>query len=369
MRTPQLTRCVVRQFAMAVGPVLGGVIGHVLGFRAIFWFLVILGGFITITIILLLPETLRRIAGNGSIPLANIRYRAIGEDIWHKKDTSSNSKDGHLQSSSGTSTIPFVKVTWRIFFEPLLFLLEKDVACTLYFGAVVYTVWSMVTSSTSFLLLKYFGLDTLQIGLCFIPNGVGCVIGSTVAGRQLDSDFKKTEDSYRYQWGLPRNHTLPRQELPPDFPLEHARLAQLANMVYIFVFGVLVYGFSLRRDAALALPLIAQFVVGYGSTAVLNLNNTLTVDLYPGKGASATAVNNLARCLVGAVGVSLTNIALEKMRPHILFFILACVTSVSALTVVAEWKYGMKWRTQRMDRLEGQATREKEKERRKENNV
>ena len=336
---------------MAVGPVLGGAIGNELGFRAIFWFLVILGGFATITIFIFLPETLRRIAGNGSIPLTDFRHQPLCEKFWHKKAKSRDSQDEISLPDTTTAGGSRMKLTWRIFLEPFLFLLEKDVACTLYFGAVIYTIWSMLTSSTSFLFTKYFGLDTLQIGLCFIPNGIGCIIGSIMTGRQLDFDFKAAEASYRYQWDLPHSHTLPKQELPRDFPLERARLAQMASLVYIFIFAVLVYGFSLRPDATLALPLMAQFVVGYSSTAVLNLNSTLTVDLYPGKGASATAVNNLARCLMGAVGVSLTNIALTKMRPHILFLILACFTLASVPTVIAEWKFGMKWRAQRMERV------------------
>ena len=342
----------VRQFAMAVGPVLGGIIGDVLGFRAIFWFLVIFGGLVTTVLLLFLPETLRSIAGNGSIALTGIRHQPLSEKIWPTKDESGQSHEYASQSGSPQCREPCKKVTWRLFLDPFLFLLEKDVACTLYFGAVIYTVWSMMTTSTSFLLIKYFGLSTLQIGLCFIPNGVGCVIGSVIAGQKLDSDFKAAEDSYRYQWDLPHNHTLPKKDLPRNFPLEHARLAQLANMIYIFIFAILVYGFSLRPQATLALPLIAQFVAGYSSTAVLNLNNTLTVDLYPGKGASATAVNNLARCLLGAVGVSLTNIALMKTKPHFLFLILSCVVILSVPTVILEWKFGMKWRTQRMDRLE-----------------
>lgn len=344
---------------MVAGPVLGGLIGGLLGFRAIFWLLVILGGFVTIIILFFLPETLRRIAGNGSVRLTGILHQPLYEQIWRRTSKSSGSQ--HASPPTDITTGSRAQITWRDFLAPFLFLLEKDVACTLYFGAVIYTVWSMLTTSTNFLFIKYFGLNTLQTGLCFIPNGVGCIIGSTIAGRQLDSDFRAAEDSYRYQCSLPQSHALPKQELPRDFPLERARLAQLASMVSMFVFAVLVYGFSLHPGATLALPLIAQFVVGYSSTAVLNLNNTLTVDLYPGKGASATAVNNLARCLMGAVGVSLTDVALTKVRPHILFLIIACVTVASVPAVVAEWKFGMKWRAQRMDRWKRQAEREEEK--------
>lgn len=97
---------------------------------------------------------------------------------------------------------------------------------------------------------------------------------------------------------------------------------------------------------------MAQFVIGYASTAVLNLNNTLTVDLYPGKSAAATAVNNLARCLVGAVGVSFTDLALENIRTEWLFVVLAGAVLLASPMAWAEATYGMKWRGQRRKRLQ-----------------
>lgn len=339
---------------------MGGVIAHLMGFRAIFWFLVILGGFATVIILFFLPETLRQIAGNGSIPLTNVRHQPLCEKLRKKKDTSRNSLDSDPPPDTTNTGSSRTNITYRDFLSPFLFLLEKDVACALYFGAVVYTVWSMMTTSTPFLFIKYFKLDTLQIALCFIPNGVGCVVGSAVGGRQLDHDFRTAEDSYRYKWNLPHSHHLPKQELPGDFPLERARLRQMPGLLYIFVFGVLVYGFSLNAGATLALPLIAQFVVGCASTAVLNLNNTLTVDLYPGKGASATAVNNFARCLLGAVGVSLTEVALQRMEASVLFAVLAGLVFVSMPAVMAEWRWGMRWRKGRMERVKSKEKKKRE---------
>ncbi|KAI9728848.1 MAG: hypothetical protein M1834_007235 [Cirrosporium novae-zelandiae] len=336
----------VRQFSMAIGPVIGGLLGGTFGFRSIFWFLIILGGFATITIALLLPETLRRIAGNGEITLTGWRYRSLYDKLWPAKNPSQATPQDEATSRDRSP-----KITVRIFFEPLLFLFEKDVGCTLCFGAVIYTVWSMVTSSTTTLLFKTYGLSVIETGLCFLPNGIGCVVGSTIAGRIMDIDFKHAADSYRADHGLLASHPLPKHQLPRDFPLERARLAQLPTMVSFFIFGVLVYGWSLNPNTTLALPLIAQFVIGFSSTAVLNLNNTLTIDLYPGKGAGATAVNNLARCSFGAVGVALTEVALAKIGPGTLFLILACVVVAATPLAWAEWVYGTKWRADRMDRI------------------
>lgn len=191
-----------------------------------------------------------------------------------------------------------------------------------------------------------------RIGLCFLPNGLGCVIGSTLAGRQLDKDFRLAEDAYKYAHGLPRHFKLPKGNQPDNFPLEATRLAQLPTMTAAFCFAVVVYGFSISSGASLVAPLVAQFVIGYSSTAVLNLNNTLTVDLYPGKSAAATAVNNLARCLVGAVGVSFTDLALERMKAEWLFVILAGAVLVASPMAWAESVYGMGWRGQRRRRLQ-----------------
>lgn len=44
---------------------------------------------------------------------------------------------------------------------------------------------------------------------------------------------------------------------------------------------------------------------GLGVTTILNSVSTLLVDLYPKQAASATAANNLYRCLCGAAGTAI----------------------------------------------------------------
>ncbi|KAK8256123.1 synaptic vesicle transporter [Phyllosticta capitalensis] len=351
----------VRQAALALGPVLGGVLAGTMGYRSIFWFLCIFGSAVTLLLVVFLPETHRGIAGNGSVPLDNnLMYPPLLSPFapWKCK----KAKEFAETEDPATTLDERPKLTWKIFFEPAKFLTEKDVACTLFFGAIVYTVYSMVTSSMTFLLTQYYGLGTIEIGASFIPNGVGCILGSIIAGRTMDFDYASYSTAYHLKTGQP-----PRKKQPPaDFPLERARLSQVPFLTAIFVLATVAYGLCLRHDqrAILALPLIAQFVQGYAATAVLNVNNTLTVDLYPGKSASATAANNLARCLVGAVGVSFTEESLgpEKLTPTVLFAILAGVVALCAPTQIIEWRWGPKWRAQRMERLEAQKLRQQESE-------
>lgn len=350
-----------------------------------------------IMMILLLPETLRSIAGNGNKPLKGWKFTPL----YHKRAPWVKAEALGIPLSTGNEVERVVmgNITLRMFFEPLLFLLEKDVLCTLLHGAVIFSVWSMVTESTSSVLvhaydlstleyvthhhLPYFNtkqyiykintnLDNFRVGLCFLPNGIGCALGSIIAGKQLDKDFRSAEVSYKYRQNLPQSYVLPKASLPNDFPIERARLGQLPSMTTIVAFSVVLYGFSVPSPGAagqggqggsgggggrgsLVVPLMAQFAIGYSSTAVLNLNNMLMVDLYPGNSASATAVNNLARYMVGAAGVSFTEMALKALRPDSLFLILGAVVIAASPMAWAEWTFGMKWREQRRIRV---ATRE-----------
>lgn len=123
---------------MAIGPVIGGVLAGTLGFRYIFWLLVLLGAFSLALLYLLLPETLRTIAGNGSTPLHGWKNEPVLAFCTPWK------KAGVVQEESKEQPQK-ERLTVRMFFEPMLFLLERDVACTLLYGAVIYTVFSMVS--------------------------------------------------------------------------------------------------------------------------------------------------------------------------------------------------------------------------------
>ncbi|KAL2880629.1 hypothetical protein SGCOL_004003 [Colletotrichum sp. CLE4] len=300
----------IRNFSIAVGPVLGGLLANFLGFRSIFVFLLILSSIVTLVIVFWLPETMRSIAGNGSLRLGGI-YKPI---VWYL-----GKEPDYLEDPD--EPIPRKKVTLMTFIEPLRLLIQKDILINLVFGGVVYTIWTMVTSSTTILFKELFGLSDLQTGLAFLPNGTEKLSG---------------------------------KNMPAEFPIERARLRRLPWIVLIFVASTGGYGLSLNfpsitsRSGWIAVPLVLQFFIAATSNAVFALNQTLVTDLCPGKGASATAINNLVRCGLGAIGVALVDNFVATTGPGAAFLGLALVTVAVGPLAVIHWYWGQTWRAARM---------------------
>ncbi|KAK3497201.1 MFS general substrate transporter [Neurospora hispaniola] len=342
----------VRMFGLSMGPVIGGIITEYLGFHAIFWFLFVLGSITLGAILLFLPETLRRVAGNGTVPLKGIHRpffdRQLRQRYWIERDATQEQDD---------ITAPPPKLTWSTLFASFRFMAEKDVIVTLFFGAIVYTVWSMVTSSTTALFQPRFGLGDLQTGLIFIPNGIGCICGSLLSGKIMNRDYKIVETSYRASHHLSSSVEINRKKLA-DFPISRARLRSSLYFVIPFIICVAGYGFAITSSRlgtekkAMALPLVLQFFIAFTQMGLFNLNSTLMVDLYPGASASASAVNNLVRCLIGAVGVALVQFIIDAIGAGLTFLLLAIVTAAFTPLLWLEWRFGERWRRERVERLE-----------------
>lgn len=370
----------IRNFSIAGGPVIGGILTKFLGFRSIFIFLLIISSITILAIVLFLPETLRSIAGDGSLPLAGIHQPLIRRLMWTSDDLV-------------RSEAPFVRppIMLRTFFEPLLLLKQKGIVLNLVFGSVVYAIWSMVTSSTTALFHQSFRLNELQLGLVFVPNGtchrlpsrrlgtrstlplgvpftavkadaillmrcigLGTIFGSMVIGILMDRSFKQAEADYRSQHDPSSFLGAKENSLPANFPIERARLKHIPWITTLFVVSTAAYGFSLNsrslaeRPGWIAVPLILQFFIAATSNAVFAINQTLVSDLCPGKGASSTAINNLFRCSVGAVGVAFIDTMISAMGVGPAFAGLGLVTIIVSPLCVIQWYWAMSWRAGRM---------------------
>jgi MFS family permease len=341
----------------AIGPIIGGLLNSEWGFRSIFWLLFVMSVIVLGALLIFLPETQRSIAGNGSIPLSGFQkpliYALKPPEAW--KDSRADQKAE--AATNRPSQQPRAKISFKKAFAPMVYLFEKDIATLLAWGAVAYTAWSMVTSSTTTLLLHSFPfLTQWQIGLCFLPNGLGCICGSLSTSWLLDHSFRHAQARFKEEHGIPEHESVVRRS---DFPGVKVRLRHVPLFSVILIVSLVLYGPSFEINdlhkyfvANLAAPLILQFIIAFTATAIFNINSTVLIDCFPDRPASATALNNLCRCLLGAAGVSAIQPLINAVRAMRAFTIVSGMVLLCTPLIWVEWKWGEKWRREREKRLE-----------------
>ena len=336
----------IRMIGQALGPLVGGIFNGLWGFRSIFWLLTVLGAVVLAMLLTFLPETHRAIAGNGTVPLHGFHRP------WIYLLTSPPKEWTECPSEPRTSR---PSLLFKEVLIPLRHLLEKDILALLTWGALIYTVWSMVTSSTTVVLIGEFPtLTDIELGLCFLPNGLGCVLGSISTGKLMDYNFKRVEKQYKLKHGIARDAKVKGSK---DFPYERARLSPMPYFSIIFIFTTVLYGASYELNdvnrfavANLIISLVLQFFIAFTATAIFSINSAMLVDCFPTGAAGAAAVNNLARCSLGALGVGVIQLMIDRIHIRNAFVILAAIVTACSPLVWIEWKWGERWRLERESR-------------------
>ena len=271
----------------AFGPLIGGLLAQFLGWRSIFWFLTITAAVVMLVFLLFFPETCRAIVGNGSIPSDGWNMSLLNyHQVWQQRKT-------------GQSTTIFAASTGAARRHPNPFssvriLFEKESFLVLLFSALLFSGFYAILGAIPSQFAIIYAFDDFQIGLCYIPVGVGCMLAALINGRVVDWNFKR----HCKRLGIPI--TKGRQSVLRDFPIERARLEIAIPLIYFAITLNIAYGWIIQANAPLAGPLVVLFLTAYTLSGTFNVMSTLIVDIHPGKAGAATAANNLARCLTGA---------------------------------------------------------------------
>ena len=179
-------------------------------------------------------------------------------------------------------------------------------------------------------------------------------MGSTIIGNLMNRSYVRAEERYKEVNDLPPSFTLPKKSMPVDFPIEQVRFEYMRWIVPVFILCTTLYGFSLgypsftSKAGWIAVPLILQFFIAATSNAVFAINQTLVSDLCPGKGASSTAINNLIRCSMGAVGVAVIEPMIAGMGVQGAFLSLSLLVMAVTPLATIQWYWGAKWRGERL---------------------
>jgi multidrug resistance protein len=324
----------------SIGPVIGGLLSQYLGWRAIFWFLTIFAAAFMIPFLAFFPETARGVVGDGSLP----------PQKWNMPLISYLKSRKAREEGVSTAIIPKQKLKFPNPFQTLAIVFQKDTSLILFCNAILFAGFYDVGASIPSIFNELYGLDDLQIGLCYIPFGLGATIASIVNGKVLDFNYRRLAKQLNFP--LTKN----RETDLRNFPIEKARLQLAFPLLALGSISVLVFGWFLNYGIHLAAPTCILFLMGLTLTGAFNTISTLLVDLYPTQAAKATAANNIVRCLLGAGATALIDPMISAMGRGWCFTFIALVMMATTPLLLIVIRKGPSWREERRLKEEAKNT-------------
>lgn len=246
--------------APSFGPVIAGALTYDLNWRWIFWFSSILTGLYLLIVLTLLPETQRKIVGNGST-IASFIHRSFFDILTRKRRTKSVTDD--IAQGHRSCRIPNP-------FKCLALLLRKGNCTIILVGSITYAVKMTLQASLGTQCIDIYNLNYLQAGLIYLPSGVGGAVAAIltgpllaphisshaekVLGRLLDNRMKKFAARHGRDAGYRRGDDL------AGFPIEEARFSGMWILVLVSAVSTAAYGVCLNERVVGNSKLMCTFI-------------------------------------------------------------------------------------------------------------
>ncbi|CAK7262702.1 hypothetical protein SEPCBS119000_000118 [Sporothrix epigloea] len=341
-------------FAPALAPVIGGILTQYLGWRSTFWFLVIAAGVFLLIYLPFVPESARKVVGDGSVrpPAINMtittarHLRRLQEADPEAAEAHRHAQEQVLAKQRKPTTggfrlpVPDVWAAVRIMFE-------KDVGLLLLFMSLnVMANYAMLVPLQDVIRRRYHFND-LQVGLCYIPFAMGSVIGGLVIGRLLNWNFARVARSIGVSPDRKRGNDLRR------FPIERARLDLMLPWTLLAVAMMIAWGWVVAAPhVSLAGPLVILFFSGVGLTGPVSILTTLLVDLYPMNPGRVSSTFNLTRSTLSAIGTAVVQYIIDAWGYGYTYLFLGLLVLAFSPTILVVRRWGPQWREERYLRFE-----------------
>ena len=346
-----------------VGPIVGGWVAFRSGeYTWVFWFLVIVGAILLVAVGGFLPETARNVVGNGNVPISRWWERAWGTLLWKRsknnwkrrsqskdhgdvKRACRNDKSENTAVGRAEENPTRVKARSKILnpLSCLRIIFWKDAAQILWVHGSFYLVDYSIQTSIPSSFKDVYRFNELEIGLSYLPRGVGIILGGYANGKMMDRNYNATANQI--------GHTIDRDRGDDlnHFPIEKARTRGSWYLLGMLTCDLIGYGWALHQHSHVSIPLILQFIQGILGTSIYTFSNTLLVDVFPESPSTAAAAASITRCALAAAGVAVVEPLISAMGRGWYFTALGIITG--AVGSVAVWMirtWGMKWRSERV---------------------
>nr|A0A348HAY7.1 RecName: Full=MFS-type transporter phiL; AltName: Full=Phomoidride biosynthesis cluster protein L [fungal sp. ATCC 74256]BBG28509.1 putative transporter [fungal sp. ATCC 74256] len=283
----------------SLGPVLGGVITQYLGWRYIFVILAAAALIFLFLLIIFFPETCRNLVGNGSIPPKSLWNRSLVSLFKKGSKLEDHASGRNLPNAGSKKSNP--RNTNPL--KALNVLFEYPTSPVIIFNGLSYAIYYAITSSLSYSFHDNYYFDDIHVGLSYIPIGVGTIIAALGNGFVVDWNYRRLANKAGIDIDQGR-HMDYETGKRLGFSIEKARLQIAVPAVVVACISMLGYAWTMSLRLPPIIPLLCLFVFGWGGTAAYSCMNVLIVDINYSSAASATAANNLVRCLLGAGGAA-----------------------------------------------------------------
>jgi hypothetical protein len=300
-----------------------------------------------VLVILFFTETNRAIVGDGSNP----------PQRWNRSPLQLVRKDDNLVPNRQSIE---KRVTGVNPFTSLQILAAKENLILCVYGGLLFAGFSAVAGIFASELDERYHYNQVQVGLCYLPIGLGSFLSRWTVGKLIDWNFRREAEKQgtilHNDPLIPTSHTIctnkslgvavvknRKQDLSMH-DVEKTRLVIALPMVLATCGFVVAFGWLMEYKVHLAAVLVTVFMLSNVLTGALVATSALLTDINVGNGAALGAAINLVRCLMGAGGVAAMTPMINRIGIGYVGTLIAAIWIIALPALWVVYNKGYNWR-------------------------